>query len=192
MKTLIIDNYDSFTYNLYQYIGELGGKPAVLRNDQISLEEIHKQKFSHIVISPGSGSADDKEYFGICMEVIQNLGKQIPTLGVCLGHQGIVYAFGGKAVRAGEVRHGKKSLIKHNSKGIFQKVKNPLLGMRYHSLVGEKETLPDCLEVMAVSLDDGEIMGVGHRKYPIYGIQFHPESIGTEEGKKILENFLNF
>ncbi|OGG13394.1 aminodeoxychorismate/anthranilate synthase component II [Candidatus Gottesmanbacteria bacterium RIFCSPHIGHO2_01_FULL_39_10] len=190
MKTLIIDNYDSFTYNLYQYIGELGGNPTVVRNDEISLKEIQKQKFSHIVISPGPGSPDDKKYFGVCMEVIKNLGKSVPILGVCLGHQGIISAFGGKVVRAGVIKHGKQSRIKHNKKGIFQGVKNPLFGMRYHSLVGEKESIPDVFEVTAESLDDGVVMGVKHKEYSIFGVQFHPESIGTEDGKIILENFL--
>ncbi|MBI2611356.1 aminodeoxychorismate/anthranilate synthase component II [Candidatus Gottesmanbacteria bacterium] len=192
MKTLIIDNYDSFTYNLYQYIGELGGKPVVMRNNEITLDEVGRGKYTHIVISPGPGDPSDRAYFGVCSDVILKIGKNIPILGVCLGHQGVIYAFGGRVVRAGMVKHGKKSLIKHNSKGIFQKVKNPLLGMRYHSLVGEKTSIPKCLEVTSESLDDREIMGVRHTEYPIYGIQFHPESIGTEEGRKILRNFLNF
>lgn len=191
LRTLIIDNYDSFTYNLYQYIGELGGNPAVVRNNQITLEDIKKEKFSHIVISPGPGSPDDPEYFGICREVILKLGNILPLLGVCLGHQGIISAFGGKVIRAGTIKHGKKSVVKHNGKEIFLGIKNPLVGMRYHSLVGEKETIPDVLEVTAVSEDDKAIMAVRHRKFPVIGVQFHPESIGTEDGKVLINNFLS-
>lgn len=192
MKTLIIDNYDSFTYNLYQLIGELGGDPVVFRNDQISLPQINDDKFTHIVISPGPGSPDDPKYFGICKQIILQLGKSIPLLGVCLGHQGIISAFGGKVVRARMIKHGKQSVIKHDCKGIFRGVRNPLTGMRYHSLVGEKESIPDCLEITAYSTDDEEVMGIKHKDFPIFGVQFHPESIGTEEGKKILRNFLKF
>ncbi len=189
MKTLIIDNYDSFTYNLYQLVGELGRNPVVVRNDKFTLQDIKKGKYSHIVISPGPGDPSDPVYFGVCKEVILNCSKKIPLLGVCLGHQGIIYAFGGKIVRAKKVMHGKQSLIKHSGKDIFLKVKNPLLGMRYHSLIGEKETMPECLCVTAKT---GEIiMGIKHKIYPIFGVQFHPESIGTQEGKKIILNFLN-
>lgn len=190
MNTLIIDNYDSFTYNLYQFIGELGGNPTVVRNDKIALPDIGARKYSHIVISPGPGSPDDPAYFGVCKEVILTFGKDTPILGVCLGHQGIIYAFGGKVIMASLIKHGKTSIIKHNQKGIFENVKNPLVGMRYHSLIGEQISLPGSLEVTAISLDDKAIMGVRHKKYPIFGIQFHPESIGTEEGKMILGNFL--
>lgn len=190
MKTLIIDNYDSFTYNLYQFIGELGGNPRVIRNDKLTLTDVKNGKFSHIVISPGPGDPSDPVYFGVCKEVILTFGKNIPLLGVCLGHQGIIYAFGGKIIRAPLIKHGKTSVIKHNQKGIFKDVRNPLVGMRYHSLIGEKETLPDCFEVIAET-DDGVIMGVKHKTYPTFGVQFHPESIGTQEGKKILMNFLS-
>lgn len=192
MKTLIIDNYDSFTYNLYQYIGELGGRPTVLRNDEVTIDEIRNDLYTHIVISPGPGSPEDRVYFGICKEVILRLGRTISLLGVCLGHQGIIDVFGGRIVRARTIKHGKKSLIKHTRKGLFQNVRNPLFGMRYHSLVGEKNLIPSGLIVTAMSVDDKEIMGIEHKDYPIYGIQFHPESVGTEEGKKILKNFLNF
>ncbi len=191
MKTLIIDNYDSFTYNLYQYIGELGGNPIVVRNDQLEIKDIVKHNFTHIVISPGPGDPSDPAYFGVCKDVILTLGKTIPILGVCLGHQGIIYAFGGKIIRASLIKHGKTSVIKHYQKGIFTKVKNPLIGMRYHSLIGEKKSIPDCLEVTAISADDKAIMGISHKKFPIFGVQFHPESIGTQEGKKILSNFLS-
>lgn len=190
MKTLIIDNYDSFTFNLYQYVGELGGNPNVLRNNEVTINDIKKSKYSHIIISPGPGSPDDLAYFGVCKDVILTLGKVIPLLGVCLGHQGIIFSFGGKVVRAGTIKHGKTSVIKHNGEGVFHGVKNPLTGMRYHSLVGEKTSIPDCLMVTAHSLDDGAIMGIAHQTYPIYGVQFHPESVGTEDGKKILKNFL--
>ncbi|OGF98694.1 aminodeoxychorismate/anthranilate synthase component II [Candidatus Gottesmanbacteria bacterium RIFCSPHIGHO2_02_FULL_39_14] len=191
MKTLIINNYDSFTYNLYQYLGELGGNPQVFRNDEITYTEIEKKKYSHIVISPGPGDPSDKHYFGVCREVILRPDKNIPILGVCLGHQGIIHYYGGRIVRAGKILHGKKSKITHNGDGIFKEVKSPLLGMRYHSLVGEKETIPDVLEITAET-DDGVVMGVAHKQIPIFGIQFHPESVGTEDGKKILKNFLEF
>ena len=190
MKTLIIDNYDSFTYNIYQYIGELGGNPQVHRNDKLTIESIKRKSYSHIVISPGPGNPTDTEYFGVCNEVILTFGKSVPILGVCLGHQGIISCFGGKIVRASQIKHGKTSIIQHNQKGIFTDVKNPLVGMRYHSLMGEQESLPDNIEVTATSLDDQAIMGVKHKKYPVFGIQFHPESVGTEDGFKILRNFL--
>lgn len=190
LKTLIIDNYDSFTYNLFQMVGELKGNPVVFRNDEVTVEEIKKEKYSHIIISPGPGDPGDKAYFGICLEVILKLGGDIPILGVCLGHQGIIQAYGGKVVRARQVRHGKTSAIDHDGKGIFEKIKSPLIGMRYHSLAGEKCSLPECLSITASSSDDGEIMGVKHKKYPVFGIQFHPESIGTPDGKMIIENFL--
>lgn len=190
MKTLIIDNYDSFTYNLFQYIGELGGDPIVVRNDKLTLGDVAARKYSHIIISPGPGNPSDPAYFGICKEVILMFGKDIPILGVCLGHQGIIYAFGGKIVRAPLIKHGKTSVIKHDQKGIFKNIKNPLVGMRYHSLIGEKIGLPEVLQITATTLDDKVIMGIRHKKHPIFGVQFHPESIGTEEGKKILSNFL--
>lgn len=192
MKVLIIDNYDSFTYNLYQLIGELGGIPTVVRNDAITLQEIKDTRFSHIVISPGPGDPSDLRSFGICKQVILTYGSSIPILGVCLGHQGIIHAFGGRVIRAQVIKHGKQSVIKQNGKGLFLNVKNPLLGMRYHSLVGQKELLPNCLEITAYSADDQEIMAVEHREFPVFGMQFHPESIGTKEGEKILRNFLNY
>lgn len=191
MKVLIIDNYDSFTYNIYQFLGELGGNPAVVRNDQITIKNVKNSKYSHIVISPGPGSPDDPHYFGICREVILNFGRITPLLGVCLGHQGIISAFGGKIIRAKIIKHGKQSFIEHNKKAIFKNIKNPILGMRYHSLVGQKDAIPDCLEVIAISSDDREVMGIRHKKFPVFGVQFHPESIGTEEGNKILMNFLS-
>lgn len=191
LKTLIIDNYDSFVYNLVQYIGEQGGNPIVYRNDKISLEEIKKINPTHILISPGPGNPTDPHYFGICSQVILEYGKDVPVLGVCLGHQGICAVFGGKVIKAPEIMHGKTSQIIHRDIGVFKGTTNPLKGMRYHSLIGEKESLPDCLEITAET-DDGLIMGVQHKEYPIHGIQFHPESIGTEDGKKIVANFLSF
>lgn len=190
MSTLLIDNYDSFTWNLYQYIGELKGNPRIFRNDEIILAQIIKLKPARIVISPGPGSPDDPAYFGVCLEVIKKLGPKIPILGVCLGHQGIIYAFGGKIVKAPKILHGKTSLIEHDGKGIFQNIASPLTGMRYHSLVGAPESIPSELIISAKVKGEKTIMGVRHKSYPLHGIQFHPESIGTPEGKKILKNFL--
>ncbi len=191
MKTLIIDNYDSFTYNLFQLVGELGADPRVFRNDRVSLSEIERGSYSHIIISPGPGDPTDPAYFGICHDIILKFGGISPLLGVCLGHQGIIDAYGGKIVRAGKIKHGKTSKIQHNQKDIFSEIRNPLTGMRYHSLIGEKFSLPECLEVTAMSLDDEEIMGVRHKKYPVFGVQFHPESVGTEDGRQMLINFLS-
>jgi len=190
MKTLIIDNYDSFTYNLYQYVGELGGNPEVVRNDAITKEEVLGGGYTHIIISPGPGDPTDPHYFGVCKEVILECGKATPLLGVCLGHQGIIAAFGGKIVPAPLPMHGKTSAIHHDGTGIFDGVPQGFTAMRYHSLVGNAADLPVCLEVTARAMDDEQIMAVSHREYPIVGIQFHPESVGTEYGMKILENFL--
>ena len=191
MKVLVIDNYDSFVYNLVQYIGELGGEPIVYRNDQIDLEQAMRLDPQRIVISPGPGTPEDPHYFGVCSAILQKMSCKIPTLGVCLGSQGIVSVFGGKVVRANRLMHGKTSLIKHDGKGVFEGVKNPFTGTRYHSLVGEKSSIPLCIEVSAESSDDGEVMGVRHRTYPITGLQFHPESILCEDGKKMIKNFLD-
>lgn len=190
MKFLIIDNYDSFVYNIAQLLGELGVESDVVRNDKITLEQISKGNYDAIVISPGPGTPEDKKYFGICTDVIKQLGPTTPILGVCLGHQGIIHAFGGKVVNAGNVRHGKTSPVKHFGDTIFDGVKNPFRATRYHSLVGDKTVIPDVLKVTAFAEDDGEVMGVSHKKYLIEGVQFHPESILTTEGKKILENFV--
>ena len=189
MKTLIIDNYDSFTYNLYQLVGELGGQPNVVRNDAIQLTDIKQGSYSHIVISPGPGTPEDEAYFGVCTQVIRELGPNIPLLGVCLGHQGIISAYGGTIVRAQTVKHGKTSAITHTQNGIFSAVRNPLIGMRYHSLVGEPTTLPDSLIITATS-EDGAIMAGQHKTYSTFGVQIHPESIGTKDGKTILKNFM--
>ncbi len=190
MKFLIIDNYDSFVYNLVQILGELGVKSDVIRNDKITIEQIKKNNYDAIVISPGPGTPEDKKYFGICIDVISELGPEKPILGVCLGHQGIIHAFGGKVVNARNVRHGKTSLVKHEETPLFENVASPFRATRYHSLVGDKTIIPDSLEVTAVAEDDGEIMGVHHKQYLIEGVQFHPESILTSEGKKILGNFV--
>ncbi len=190
MKFLIIDNYDSFVYNLAQYLGELGVSCDVVRNDKITIEEIKQKEYDAIILSPGPGTPEDKKYFGICSDVITNLGPSIPILGVCLGHQGIIHAFGGKVVNAKNVRHGKTSTIKHNSDTLFTNVKNPFKATRYHSLVGDKTIIPEALTVTSVAEDDGEIMSVRHKKHLIEGVQFHPESIMTEDGKQILKNFI--
>ncbi|MCH7967874.1 MAG: aminodeoxychorismate/anthranilate synthase component II [Thaumarchaeota archaeon] len=190
MKFLIIDNYDSFVYNLAQILGELGVKSDVIRNDKITIEQIKKNNYDAIVISPGPGTPDDKKYFGICVDVISELGPKKPILGVCLGHQGIIHAFGGKVVNARNVRHGKTSPVKHEGTPLFENVNSPFRATRYHSLVGDKTIIPDSLEVTAIAEDDGEIMGVSHKQYLIEGVQFHPESILTSEGKKILSNFI--
>ncbi len=190
MKFLIIDNYDSFVYNIAQYLGELGVDCDVIRNDKITINEIKQKKYDGIVISPGPGTPDDRKYFGVCSDVIKDLGSSTPILGVCLGHQGIISSFGGKVTNAGCVRHGKTSPVKHNNSELFKGVKNPFRATRYHSLVGDKTIIPEILEVTAVAEDDGEVMAIRHREYLIEGVQFHPESIMTEDGKKILANFI--
>ena len=190
MKFLIIDNYDSFVYNLAQRLGELGVTSDVIRNDELTIEQIKNGGYNAIIISPGPGTPDDKRYFGICKEVIQELGPTTPILGVCLGHQGIISCFGGKVVNAGNVRHGKTSQVKHYDDSMFNGIKNPFRATRYHSLVGDKTIIPDSLKVTAIAEDDGEIMGVSHKEYLIEGVQFHPESILTDEGTKILANFI--
>jgi len=190
MKFLIIDNYDSFVYNIAQYLGELGVDSDVIRNDKITLDEIKEKNYDAIIISPGPGTPEEKKYFGVCNEVITNMGPTTPILGVCLGHQGIIHAFGGKVTNAGCVRHGKTSPVKHNNSKLFHNVENPFMATRYHSLVGDKTIIPDILEVTATAADDGEIMAIRHKEYLIEGVQFHPESIMTQEGKKILANFI--
>ena len=190
MKVLVIDNYDSFVYNLVQYIGELGAETIVYRNDQITLPEIINLKPDRIVISPGPGTPEDEKYFGVCTAILRSLSPKTPTLGVCLGHQGIIYAFGGKIIHAKKLMHGKTCTIKHNQKGILKGVRNPFNATRYHSLAGERESIPDCLEIIAESVEDGEIMAIRHKQYPIFGVQFHPESILCEDGKLIIKNFL--
>jgi anthranilate synthase/aminodeoxychorismate synthase-like glutamine amidotransferase len=184
---LVIDNYDSFTYNLVQYFGELGADPQVRRNDAITPEEVEKLKPKKIVISPGPGRPQDA---GISMELIRRLGSRVPLLGVCLGHQCIGEVYGGKVVRAGRLMHGKTSPIQHDGKGVFAKLPNPFEATRYHSLIVEKESVPSCLQVSAETAE-GEIMGLRHKEYPVHGVQFHPESILSKEGKDLLANFLS-
>jgi anthranilate synthase/aminodeoxychorismate synthase-like glutamine amidotransferase len=183
---LVIDNYDSFTYNLVQYFGELGANPVVKRNDAVTVEEVEKMRPERIVISPGPGSPKDA---GISMEVIRRMGAKIPLLGVCLGHQCIGEIYGGKVVRAGRLMHGKTSPIRHDAKGVFRGLPNPFEATRYHSLIVEKSSVPDCLEISA-DTSEGEIMGLRHREHPVHGVQFHPESILSKEGKDLLANFL--
>lgn len=217
MKILIIDNYDSFTYNLYQFIGEILTSAKnrgtvenfdilVRRNDQISYADIEAMAPDRIIISPGPGSPDDERYFGVCAEVIEKLGRTTPLLGVCLGMQGIVHVFGGKVVKAPLPMHGKISPVTHNGQSVFRGVPDQLDVMRYHSLIAAAETLPECLVVTAAVGElaaadfndrerlarggDFELMGVKHRDYPIHGIQFHPESFATEGGKELIANFL--
>ena len=183
---LMIDNYDSFTYNLVQYLGELGQDLKVYRNDAITVAQIKKMKPKQIVISPGPGNPKEA---GVSLEIIRELGAEIPILGVCLGHQCIGEAYQGKVVGATRLMHGKTSPIFHNGKGIFKGLDNPFIATRYHSLVIKRDTIPACLEITAET-DEGEIMGVRHREYPIWGVQFHPESILTENGRTIVKNFL--
>lgn len=214
MNVLIIDNYDSFTFNLYQYVGEIlqtelsqehsNSKVTVKRNNEISLEQIKQQCYDRIIISPGPGSPDDPAYFGVCAEVIKELGPTTPLLGVCLGMQGIAHVFGGDVVRAGVPMHGKTSPIRHDEQGVYQGLPQDIEIMRYHSLMVKADTLPDCLTVtsvvaneayadqdLTVSVENGEeIMGIRHTQYPIQGVQFHPESFATEGAKRLLSNFL--
>ena len=183
---LMIDNYDSFTYNLVQYLSEIGERPVVYRNDKINIEQIKRLKPSHIVISPGPGRPKEA---GISEDVIKELGPNTPLLGVCLGHQAIGEVFGGRVIRADKLMHGKTSLIHHNDDPIFKGLSNPFEATRYHSLIVDKKSLPDSLQITAWTKDK-EIMGLVHKKFPIWGVQFHPESILTKEGKQLLKNFI--
>jgi len=183
---LLIDNYDSFTYNLVQYLGELGARLRVFRNDKIELEKIKAMRPSHIVISPGPGRPRDA---GISNAVIDTFAPKTPILGVCLGHQCIAKVFGGKVVRAKRLMHGKTSMIYHNNKTIFRNIKNPFEATRYHSLIVQRKGLPGCLEIIAQTKEK-DIMGIRHKGYPVWGVQFHPESILTDKGKSLLKNFI--
>ena len=185
---LVIDNYDSFTYNLVQYLGELGAEPLVRRNDAVTVDAVGALRPSAIVLSPGPGTPSQA---GITVEVIRRWGRGIPILGVCLGHQAIAEAYGGRVVRARRVMHGKTSRVEHAATGLFAGLPTPLEVMRYHSLIVEPESLPDELEVLAVAADDpGEIHAMRHRSHPVWGVQFHPESILTQGGRTLLANFL--
>ncbi|MGM0845302.1 MAG: anthranilate synthase component II [Bacillota bacterium] len=184
---LLIDSYDSFTFNLYQYLCELGEDVLVKRNDELTIDAVSELMPSAIVLSPGPGRPENA---GIIIDVILNFYDKVPILGVCLGHQAIAAAFGGEIVRAQNIRHGKTSLIRHNNSGLFQYIPQPVEVMRYHSLIVKKETLPPVLSTAALSMDDQEIMAFKHFQYPVFGVQFHPESIGTKLGKKILKNFI--
>lgn len=191
MKTLILDNYDSFTYNLFQCVAKFGGEPVVKKNNEISLSEIERGKFSHIIISPGPGIPSKKKDFGICSKVIKKFSGKIPILGVCLGHQGIVHVFGGKIVAAPLPVHGKKSGIEiPDRSGIFARLPRHIKVMRYHSLVAQQKGFPRELIVTARTVEDNLIMAFRHKKYPLWGVQFHPESYETPHGEKIIENFL--
>jgi anthranilate synthase component II len=188
---LMIDNYDSFTFNLVQYLGELGEDVRVVRNDELSVDEIGASGASRIVLSPGPCTPNEA---GVCLDVLAKLSGTAPIFGVCLGHQSIGQAFGGRVVRAKKIMHGKTSMIHHSGKGVFAGLPNPFEATRYHSLVVERESLPECLEITAWTLDENgdfdEIMGLRHRTLPVEGVQFHPESILTVHGKDLLRNFL--
>ena len=184
---IIIDNYDSFTYNLYQYLGELGADMRVFRNDKITVEEIAEMKPEKLLVSPGPCTPNEA---GISCEAIKYFAGKIPVFGVCLGHQSIGQVFGGKVIRARRLMHGKTSPVHHDNKGVFAGLPNPFDATRYHSLIIEKESCPDCFEITAHA-DEDEIMGLRHKELPVFGVQFHPESILTTHGKKLLKNFLN-
>ena len=188
MKTLLIDNYDSFTYNLYHYLLSLRCKVDVVRNDKINSKEILKKKYKKIVISPGPGTPSQA---GNCLKIVKNLSNKIPILGVCLGHQVIGQAFGAKIINAKKLMHGKISKISHNKTGIFKGIKNNLVGTRYHSLIIDSKTLNKDF-IITAKTKDAIIMGIMHKKYNLHGVQFHPESINTKEGMKLIKNFLNF
>ncbi len=183
---LVIDNYDSFTYNLVQYLGELGAEVRVVRNDEITISEIEKLAPDHLMVSPGPCSPNEA---GISCEVIEAFAGKIPLFGVCLGHQCLGQVYGGRVIRADRLMHGKTSLIHHNGQGLFAEMPNPFEATRYHSLIVERESVPDCLDITAET-DAGEIMGLQHKQDPVFGVQFHPESILTQDGKRMLANFL--
>jgi len=183
---VVIDNYDSFTYNLVQYFGEIEKDLKVFRNDAISLDQLEDLKPTHICISPGPGTPDDA---GISCDVIREFGPKVPVFGVCLGHQSIGQVYGGKVIRAPRLMHGKTSLMHHTGTSVFKDLVNPMEATRYHSLIVEKESLPDCLEITSWT-DQDEIMGLQHKSYPVHGVQFHPESILTQQGKDLVHNFL--
>jgi anthranilate synthase component II len=190
VKVLIIDNYDSFVYNLYQALGELGADPVVRRNDAITTKDARGLAPDAVVLSPGPGHPTNRRDFGVCEDVLRELGPTTPTLGVCLGHQGIATVYGGKVEHAARLLHGKTSRVRHDGRTLFEGIPNPMVAGRYHSLAIDRASLPPDLEVSATA-DDGEIMAVRHRHHPVEGVQFHPESILTPEGPALLRNFLD-
>jgi len=187
--TLVVDNYDSFTWNLVQLVGDLGGRPLVVRNDAVTLAEVRALRPSRVVFSPGPGRPDDAARVGVCRDILRELAAELPILGVCLGHQLIVSAYGGRVVRAERPVHGKTSQVYHEGQGLLAGLPRPFEAMRYHSLVCDPSSLPPCLAVTAWC-KDGTIMGVSHRRYPVFGVQFHPESIGTPSGRVLMAAFL--
>jgi anthranilate synthase component II len=191
LRILVIDNYDSFVYNIAQILGKLDSQAIVQRNDKLSSASVLEMNPDGIIISPGPGHPADRRYFGNCTDIIVNLGPKTPILGICLGHEGIVNAFGGKIINAKKVRHGKTSQIEYKSSELFKNITNPFKATRYNSLVADPKNIPNCLEVTARALDDSEVMGVRHKQYQIEGVQFHPESVLTAFGPKILQNFMN-
>lgn len=190
MRVLILDNFDSFVYNLADYVGKLGAEPIVVRSGKIDLRGVEELGPERIILSPGPGHPSEKRYTGVCEEVVLHFSREIPILGVCLGHQIIVHAFGGRVVKAKRIVHGKTSVIRHTRQGIFRGLENPIRAGRYHSLVADEASLPKCFEITARSVEDEEIMAIRHQKLPIVGLQFHPESILTADGIKLLKNFL--
>lgn len=200
MKVLIVDNYDSFTFNLYQFAGELlENRESVFtldvhRNDGITLAEIARRGYERIILSPGPGDPGDPAYFGICADILRGPGRELPVLGVCLGMQGLAHVYGGRVVRARVPMHGKTSPVRHDGRGVFHELPPELVVMRYHSLIVERASVPDCFEISAETCEEDpaarEIMGLRHREFPIEGIQFHPESFATEAGMQMIENFL--
>ena len=191
MKVVIIDNFDSFTYNLYQQIGTITGmRPDVFRNNEVTLVELEKLQPTHIVLSPGPGHPANSRDFGICREIITDSFQDTPILGICLGHQGIIAHLGGKVIHAPSIVHGKMHSIEHDEQGLFKQLPTPLKVMRYHSLIGERASLPEALKITAWTSDQ-LIMAVQHQTRPLYGLQFHPESVGTPDGDLLIRNFLN-
>ena len=190
VRVVVIDNYDSFTYNLVQYLGELGAEPLVFRNDAIDRAGVEALEPRGIVLSPGPGDPSDPKYFGVCADLLRHTAREVPTLGVCLGLQGFAHVYGAKVVPAPRLMHGKASRVVHDGKGVFEGLPNPLTAGRYHSLVVDPSTLPDEIEASAWSEDLRELMGARHREHPIEGVQFHPESILTEHGHDLIRNFL--
>lgn len=191
MRVLILDNFDSFVYNLADYVGKLNHEAIVLRSNRASMDDVLKLRPDRIIISPGPGHPSDRRFTGISRDVIEQLSDSIPLLGVCLGMQLIVYTFGGRIVRAKKVMHGKTSFIKHNGEGIFKSLSNPLEVGRYHSLAVDEDTLPSEFEIVARTIDDGEVMAIRHVRRPLVGLQFHPESVLTKDGLRIVSNFLS-